>query len=139
METVKLMSYTEYCIDHIKTELPEWLDTNVYACDLSSALTEAININGTATYSTDLAKQYIQYWWDEAADYMEYEKVHFGQNLHNPFERPEAFHVCMIIQGVSSLLSQCNIIGENWNAQIHLTQEVIDTVLKEIDGLEVEF
>lgn len=134
----QLLSYSDYCKEHIKDNIENYENEHVYACDLANHLTEAINIDGSATYSTYKAKEYIKFWWDEASDYFQYEKDNFGENLHNPFERPEAFHVCMIIQGVSSLLYQCSTIDKHWNDEIELTPKHIKKILKEIENLEIE-
>lgn len=133
-----LLSYSGYCKEFIKDRLQDFEGSTHYACDFASEITMAINVDGSATYSTYKAKQYLREWWDDCADYFQYEKYSFGEALHNPFERPEAFHVCMIIQGVSSLLSQCTVIDENWNEQLEITQEVIDSILEELDSYEVQ-
>lgn len=137
-DMTNLVSYSDYCKEFIKDRLQDFEGSTHYACDLASELTYAINVDGSATYSTYKAKEYLREWWDDCADYFQYEKDNFGEALYNPFERPEAFHVCMIIQGVSSLLSQCSIIDESWNDNIEITQEVIDSILEEIENYEVQ-
>lgn len=134
----ELLSYTDYCKEFIKDNIEDFENTSHYACDLASELTYAINVDGTATYSTYRAKEYLREWWDDCADYFQYEKDNFGENLYNPFDRPEAFHVCMIIQGVSSLLAQCSIIDKKWNDKIRITKRTIKSIFKEIENLEVE-
>lgn len=137
-DMTNLLSYSDYCKEFIKDRLQDFEGSTHYACDFASEITMAINVDGSATYSTYKAKEYLREWWDDCADYFQYEKDNFGEVLHNPFERPEAFHVCMIIQGVSSLLSQCSIIDESWNDNIEITQEVIDSILEEIENYEVQ-
>lgn len=133
-----LLSYSDYCKDFITNRLDDFEGSTHYVCDFASEITMSINVDGTATYSTSKAKEYLREWWDDCADYFQYEKDNFGEVLHNPFECLEAFHVCMIIQGVSSLLSQCSIIDEHWNDEIEITQEVIDSILKEIENLDIQ-
>lgn len=126
-------SYTEYCKNFITENLSNYNGQSVYMCDLAITITEGINVDGSATYSTYEAKEYIKEWWDEAAEVYEYQKFNYGEVLHNPFEEPEAFHVCMIIEGVSYLLSQCDTVGgDNWNEEIELTEEIINTILEEL-------
>jgi hypothetical protein len=134
-----LLSYSDYCKEFIKNRLQDLEGLSYYACDFASELTMGINVDGTATYSTYKAKEYLREWWDDCADYFQYEKDNFGQNLHNPFEAPEVFHVCMIIEGVSSLLSQCTVIDQNWDDKIEITKEVIDSISEEIENYEVQF
>ena len=133
METQILESYTEYCKKHIETEIHNYEAQTYYTCDLATYLTERINANGSATFSTYLAKEYIKEWWNDASDYYQYEVDNFGENIHNPFERPEAFHVCMIVQGVQQLLSEVSIIQDNWNDRIELTKKVIEQILSEVE------
>lgn len=53
-------SYTDYCKDFIIDTLPNYEDQTVYMCDLALMLTESINIDGSATYSTYEAQEYIK-------------------------------------------------------------------------------
>ena len=138
MET-KLETLTDYCKNFITDHLENYFEQSIYGCDLGSTITEGINVNGSCTYSTYKAKEYIKFWWDEASDYFQYEKDNFGENLHNPFERPEAFMVCMVIEGVNSLLSKSKFIDDNWNNDIKLTEKNIKKIIREIKDLEVEF
>lgn len=134
----KYKDYVSYCKDFIIDELENCKGylTSEYACDLGNKLTESINVDGSATYSTYEAKQYIKEWWDEAAEVYEYQKDNYGEALHNPFENPEAFHVCMIIEGVNNILDQCETISKNWDKKIELTNRIINKLIKEVKDVE---
>ncbi len=134
-----LKTLTDYCKDFIIDNLPDYLGTNVYGCDLGYTITEGINADGSCTYSTYEAKEYLKFWWDDAADYFQYEKDNFGENLYNPFKNPEAYMVCMVIEGVNSLLSQSSFIDKNWNNEIELTKKNIKKIIQEIKDFQVEF
>lgn len=134
-----MKTFNEYCQDFIQTELPEHEGRSFYMCDLGSYITEEINVNGSATFNRNKAKEYLKEWNDEAGDYWQYEKDNFGENFHNPFDNPEAYMVCMIIEGVRSLLSQCKVIDENWNDDIELTEEIITGILTEVKNYQVEW
>lgn len=138
MET-KLETLTDYCKNFIISNIDNYSDQSIYGCDLGYTITKGINVDGSCTYSTYEAKEYIKFWWDEASDYFQYEKDNFGENLHNPFENPEAYMVCMVIQGVNSLLSQISFIDKNWNNKIKLTKKNIKKIIRGIKDLEVEF
>ena len=138
MET-KLETLTDYCKDFITDHLENYSDQSIYGCDLGYTITEGINADGSCTYSTYKAKEYIKFWWDEASDYFQYEKDNFGENLNNPFENPEAYMVCMVIQGINSLLSQISFIDKNWDNKIELTEKNINKIIRGIKDLEVEF
>lgn len=133
-----MRTFNDYCREFIKDNIRNYENTMVYSCDLGFTITKGINCNGTATYSTHDAIEYIKEWWYDAADYSDYENLNFGERS-NPFSNPEAFMVRMIIEGVNSILSQCSYIDEHWNENIELTDEVIDEILSEIDDYEVRF
>ncbi|MBO5970756.1 MAG: hypothetical protein J6S14_19960 [Clostridia bacterium] len=133
-------SYTEYCRNTILDELDYWEDQEVYPCDLGYKLTETMNANGSCTYSRKLALDYIAEWIDEAADYWDYEEENFGEHRINPFSNPEGYMVCMVIEGVCSLLAQCSTIDESWNDCIELTPETIEKIKAEVKEIKsVEF
>lgn len=136
----KIKSYTEYVKDFITDSLPEFEGREVYGCDLGYAITESINIDGTATYSTYEAMEYIKEWWFDAAEVYQYQKDNYGEVLQNPFENPEAWMVCMIIEGVNAILGQCETVEEFWNDETELTEEIIDKILEYVDSVEeIEF
>lgn len=53
-------TFEEYCKDFIVDNLDAYVGTDVYGCDLSSTLTEEINVNGSATFSRQKAMDYIK-------------------------------------------------------------------------------
>lgn len=138
MENEKIMGFVEFCKNHILETLEEYEGQTVYACDLGYTLTERMNSDGTFTYSTALAKNYLYEWWWEASDYWEYEKSNFGENYHNPFDNPEAYIVCMVIEGVNCLLAKCDYIDKRWNEEIELTKRTINIIKKQVDELSDE-
>ena len=134
--------YVTYCKDFAIDGLNEMkgYENSEYACDLGNKITESINVDGSAAYSTYEAKEYIKEWYDEAGEVYEYQKENYGAVCQNPFENPEGFHVCMIIEGVNNIMNQCETITENWNDEIELTDEVIEKLIKEIEEVTaIEF
>lgn len=130
----EIKSFIEFCKAQVIDNLADYEGQDVYACDLAYTLTERMNADGTFTYNRAEAKEYIKEWWDTAADYSDYEEFNFGKRS-NPFENPEAFTVCMVINGVSGLLAKCAIIDEKWNDRIELTAENIATIKEQIEEL----
>lgn len=47
--------------------------------------------------------------------------------------------VCMVIEGVRSILSQVDLINDKWNDEIILTKKKVKTILEDIKDLEVSF
>lgn len=128
-------NFVRFCKDKIIDELPNYAGQEYYACDLGYTLTEDINANGSFTYSRELAKDYIKEWWDEASDYWEYENDNFGEHRYNPFDNSEAYLVCMVIEGVASILSQCELIDNAWNDKIKLTKKNIKTLTEQVEAI----
>jgi len=136
----KFESYVDYCKDFTIKQLEDYTDTEVYGCDLPIKLTEGINVDGSATYSTNKAKQYIKEWWNEAGEYYDFCKQEFGEVFHNPFEEPEAYHVCMIIEGVRVILNQCPTFEKYYDEEFELTEEIVNKLIEEVKQVkEIEF
>lgn len=129
-------NFVRFCKDKIIDELQNYAGNEYYACDLGYTLTEDINADGSFTYSRELAKEYIKEWWDDASDYWEYEQMSFGEHTHNPFDNPEAYLVCMVVEGVSHILSQCEIIDKAWNDKIKLTKKNIKTITEQVEEID---
>ena len=142
MEQAVLEDYVTYCKDFAVDSLENlrgW-NSSAYMCDLGNRLTEGINIDGSATYSRHKAKLYLQEWWYDAAEVYDYQKMHFGEVLHNPFDSPEAFHVCMIIHGVENILWQCPTIEKNHGTKKTLTTTLLNKIIKEVEQVsEIHF
>lgn len=134
-----MKSFNEYCHDFIADNLPLYDGHLHYGSELGYDITEEMNVNGSATFSRPAAMDYIREWWIEAADYWEYERLEFGEHFHNPFDDPEAYMVCMIIEGVNSILAQSTFINENWNEEIELTPENIALILSQVENCNVQF
>lgn len=132
-------TFEEYCKDFIVDNLDAYVGTDVYGCDLSSTLTEEINVNGSATFSRQKAMDYIKEWFDEAAEVYDYQVENYGRATQNLFENPEAWMVCMIIEGCANLIGQCKCVEEIWNDEVELTEELAEQIKEEIKGLSINF
>ena len=102
-------------------------------------MTEEINVNGSATFSRQKAMDYIKEWFDEAAEVYDYQVENYGRATQNLFENPEAWMVCMIIEGCANLIGQCKCVEEIWNDEVELTEELAEQIKEEIKNLTIEF
>lgn len=134
-----MLGYEEYCKQFMKDKIADYIGTEIYMCDLGYELTETINVNGTATFSRSKAKEYIKEWFYEAGKVFDYQVENYGKAMQNPFENPEGWMVCMIIEGVNSLITQCECVGKLWNDKVELTTEIADKICREIDDLSIDF
>lgn len=132
-------TFEEYCKNFINDNLDAYVGTDVYGCDLSSTLTEGINVDGSVTYNRKKAMEYIKEWFDEAGEVYQYQVDNYGSACQNPFENPEAWMVCMIIEGCSNLLGQCKCVEDIWNDEVELTEELSEQIKEEIKGLSINF
>lgn len=129
-------SFVEYCKNYVLDHIEEYEHSFVYGADLSWILTEEPNTNGTLTFSTEKAKEYLREWWTECGEYWEYEKDNFGEHTHNPFDEPEAYMVCMVIEGVASLLANAPVVDEHWNDSFELDADAIASIKEYVEGFD---
>lgn len=130
-----IMEFIPFCKQQILDNIDNEEGYSRYGCDLAGYLTEAMNADGSFTYSREEAKEYIKEWWDDAANYSDYEEMIWGKRETNPFGEPELFTVRMVIEGVAGIMGQLPIIEENWNDKIELTTETIKTIKEQVAAI----
>lgn len=129
-----MKEFITYCKQYIYDHIDDYRGQKVYPCDLGFTLTEGPNCDGTLTFSTAEAKDYLREWWDEASDYYEYERDNFGTGGHNPFENPEAYMVCMVIEGVRALIDQAFMVLDiDYNEMVELTGDLIEQITEKVN------
>lgn len=136
-----MKEFVDYCKDYLIEHIDGYEGQTHYLCDFGYTLTEGPNADGTLTYGREAAMRYIWEWWWEAADYFEYEKLYFGENLHNPFENPEAYMVCMVVEGVYSLWSRAiDELGmdDQWSDEVELTPDLIAKIKECVEDMYPE-
>lgn len=129
-------TFVDYCKNYILENIENYESCSEYGCDLGWKITEGANCDGSLTYSNAAAMDYLREWYEECAEYWEYEKSEFGEVSHNPFENPEAYMVCMVIAGVNSILSECPVIEENWNDLIELDSKTIKSICDYVEEFD---
>mgnify|MGYP001851513589 CR=1 FL=1 len=130
----KMKNFNELTVKLLGEELENYEGENITACELAWTLTQGYNVDGTITYNTQESINLIfKYWWDIADIYNEY-LGQLGQCEINIFERPEAFLTLMFIENAEILMSNCEIIESNWNENIELNRENIDTIKKQLES-----
>lgn len=129
METIK-----DFVIDVLKDKLDEYEDTYQYGSELVYDLLQQYNVDGSYTYNTCEAKQWVQEHFDELGEIVK-EMTEEGLPPCNVFENPEAFQVQIMLFVASDLLGQCETVTEAWNDEIILDKDIIDRIKKELDNL----
>ena len=126
-------------LKRIIDRLYNYKDIKMYACDLAYALFESENVDGTFTYSSYEAKEWIKHYFDEIGEVWEELKFQFGSEYlmdFNPFDNPEKFMVLVILESASYILGQCKFIQNNWNNEIILNNKNIKTIEKQLKELD---
>lgn len=129
------MKFIDYCKEHIADKIYDFVGSIYYGADFAYELTQTENVNGTLTFSAEESRNLISKYWDDAGEYWAYERINFGQHQHNPFDEPEAYFVCMVIQGVNSILGQTDVIQNLWNEQFELTNELADIIVEQVNEI----
>ena len=114
-------------------------DVQVYGCDLSYQLWECENIDGTMTYNSYDAKEFIKKYYDDIGEVVEEINFQYGENFlqnYNPFENPERFMCLIVLESSNYLVGKCDTIQKNWNNQFTLTKYYINKIIKELKGLD---
>ena len=107
-----------------------------YACDLSYKLFECYNIDGSVTYNTFEAKEWIKKHFNDLGEIVEEIKFNLGgEFIPNIFDEPEKFMVVIYLEVGASLLSQCKFIDDNWNNEIILNKKNIEKIKKQLNEI----
>jgi hypothetical protein len=128
-----LESFAEYCRNHIADHL-EMVEGKKYSSswDLAYDLTQDGNMNGSLTFSTYKAEQYIKTWFENVGVFLDEYKNEYGEMpTHNPFNDQELFHCLMVIHGVAIILSQVDFI--NADQDIEITKENAERIKQEAE------
>ena len=127
-------------IKDLKSQIIERLNdykgTNIYGADLAYTLFEGENSNGSVLCNTYLTKEFIKNNFDLFADFSEHYKDNFGDNL-NIFAEPEKAHVILLLEAAQMVLSNLDTVDEFWNDSKELTEELINSIVEELNKLEL--
>jgi hypothetical protein len=121
----------DYIITETIENLKELEGLEVYGADLAYKIFESANVDGSYTYSTYKAKQWIKSYFDELGEIVE-ELKNNGLDAPNPFDEPEKFHVVILLEGASYLIGQCQTVNEFWDEEKTLTKKIINKICKEL-------
>lgn len=118
-----------WAIDYIQDKLPDYEGSENYGCDFAGVLTEVPNVNGCYIVGSKTSWEFITEHINDARDEYDYQVSNFGKPLHNPFEDPEGFVVCMLIDVVKQIMSEVSVVDEHWDDCWELTADDIKEIL----------
>lgn len=135
-----MKTFLTYVKDFITENISDYVGYDIYGADLAYTLTEDINRTGSATCNRYKAMEYIKEWFEDAAEVYRYQVENYGSASINPFEDPEGWMVCMIIEGVNNILGQCDAIEDVWSDVVELTADLAQKIIGEVLAVkELEF
>ena len=124
-------------IDLLIDNLYNYEGSNVYGCDLAYTLFEGYNVDGSITYSTYKATEWIKNHFNELGEIVDEIKFQLGsENIPNIFDEPEKFMVIIYLEVASYLCGRCELIDKNWNNEIKLNTKTIETIKKQLEKLK---
>ena len=130
MATIK-----EFVADVLMDKLDEYEGTSSYGADLAFHLLERYNVDGSYTYSTYEAKQWVQEHFDGLADIVN-DMTEEGIPPCNVFKNVEGFMVCVMLYIAGELLGQCDTVNEFWNEEQELTEEIVGKIKEELNEIK---
>ena len=131
--------FIDFCKEFATEHLDYMVDNTYCVSELCTYfITDGVSQN--PAYELDIkddveALKWLEDWIIPAEKYLEYERFHFGEHLHNPSDEPVAVLACMIIEGVIGILQRCETITDSWNDEVEVTQEFVDKIKAEIAAL----
>ena len=125
----------EFVADVLMDKLDEYEGTSSCGGELDFYLLQQYNVDGSYTYSTYEAKQWIQEHFDELADIVN-DMTEEGLAPCNVFDNPECFMVQIMLYVAGELLGQCDTVTAFWNEEQELTKEIIAEIKKELNEIK---
>ena len=100
---------------------------------------EGENIDGSFTYNSYEAKEWIKQNFDDIGEVWEELKFQFDDDFlsnYNLFDDPEKFMVLIIIEAAGYIISKCKLINDKWDDEIILNKKTIATLEKQLKELD---
>lgn len=132
---------TNYVIDLLVRKLEDYEDTKVYACDLAYTLLEQYNVDGSITYNTFNAIEWLKNNIRDIYDFLPTIKFEYGDEFYaklciDILENPEKAMVIICLEKANEIMVNLDFIKENWDNEIVLNKENINIIKKELENYE---
>ena len=119
--------------ERIADKLNEYEGQSVYGADLAFTLFECENIDGSITYSTYKAKEWIKKHFDELGEVVERMQAEWEYNAGaDIFDNPEKFMVSVYLWVASEICGTLETVNEFWNDSEELTAELNEKITEEL-------
>lgn len=122
----------KWIIEDMCDKLDNWEGNTVYIGDLASYIYQSPMADGSILYSTFETREWIGKYMNDIAEAIEdYDLTEF-MDFSKAFTEPEAFHVSLVYELARNYLYESEWIREHEDEEIELTEEVIETIKKEL-------
>ena len=121
----------DWLIDIIKERLDDRIGYTSNTAQLAYDLFEGENGDGSFTYNTPEAKEWISEYFESIGEIVKEADTN-GLEAPNCFLAPEKFQVFIIIEIAYDMLGTSNFIIENWDKEIEITKEIANKIIEEI-------
>jgi hypothetical protein len=122
--------------ERLADKLSEYEWQSVCGADLAFTLFECENINGSITYSTYKAKEWIKKHFDELGEVVERMQAEWEYNAGaDIFDNPEKFMLSVYLWVASEICGTLETVNEFWNDSEELTAELIEKITEELEHL----
>lgn len=139
------MEYLQYSKikNFVKQEMIEKLENlkdynaSFYSSDFGFSLFESENVNGAYFCNDYNARNWLKKYFDDLSEIIEELKLQFDVEYCNKilldfFDNPDRFIVVIVLEVSSYLMGKCKTINKNWNDEITLSNELINTLISEL-------
>lgn len=132
---------TNYVIDLLVKKLEDYEDTKVYACDMAYTLLEQYDVDGSITYNTFNAIEWLKDNIQDIYDFLPTIKFEYGDEFYaklciDILENPEKAMVIICLEKANEIMANLKFINDNWNNEIVLNKENINIIKKELENYE---
>ena len=120
--------------DYLGAKLDQNTGRSVCGSDLAFTLLECENIDGSITYSTYKAKEWIKKHFDELGEVVERMQEEWEYNAGaDIFDNPEKFMVSVYLWVASEICGTLETVNEFWNDEKELTEDLNEKILDELE------
>ena len=135
-----------YIVDLLIRKLEDYEDMSIYGCDMAYTLLEQYNVDGSITYNTYEAIEWLKDNMQDIYDFLPTIKTMYDNDFYdNEFyaklcidilDSPEKAMVIIVLEKANDILSSLKFINDNWDNEIVLNSENINIIKKELKEYE---
>lgn len=132
---------TNYVIDLLIRKLEDYEDMSIYGCDMAYTLLEQYNVDGSITYNTYEAIEWLKNNIHDIYDFLPTIKFEFGNEFYaklciDILDSPEKAMTIICLEIANEILYNLDFIKKNWDNEIVLNSETIKIIKKELENYE---